>query len=82
MTPEVRIQGIVKSFDDKAGYGFISVEGEDRDIFCHYTGIRENGHRFKKLLPGSTVEFVMAQNEKGKIAQDVVMIARNSSEAN
>ena len=41
MSTEGRLQGRVKWFNNKSGYGFISTLGEDsKDIFAHYSGIR------------------------------------------
>lgn len=31
--------GIVKNFNKDKGFGFINMEGEDRDIFFHYSQI-------------------------------------------
>jgi cold shock CspA family protein len=36
-------QGTVTTFNDTLGYGFIRPEGEQQDIFVHYSGIRPNG---------------------------------------
>ena len=39
MSTEGRLQGRVKWFNNKSGYGFISTLGEDsKDIFAHYSG--------------------------------------------
>ena len=46
--------GVVKWFDSKKGYGFISVEGGD-DVFVHFSAIRSDG--YKTLDEGQKVEF-------------------------
>jgi len=56
-----RILGQVKWFNNKAGYGFITVsEGEHsgKDIFIHFTAIRVTG-QYKYLSQGEYVEFVL-----------------------
>lgn len=47
--------GIVKSFDNNRGYGFIKSEEIEKDIFVHYSEVNMDG--FKKLFPGDVVKF-------------------------
>jgi CspA family cold shock protein len=56
-----RILGQVKWFNNKAGYGFITVSEGDhsgKDIFIHFTAIRVTG-QYKYLSQGEYVEFVL-----------------------
>jgi CspA family cold shock protein len=64
-------KGIVKWFDGKKGYGFISREGAP-DVFVHYSAVKGNG--FKTLEEGQKVEFVVTQGRKGPQAQEVVKL--------
>ncbi len=63
--------GVVKWFDSKKGYGFISVEGGD-DVFVHFSSIRSDG--YKTLDEGQKVEFETEHGPKGLQAVDVVKI--------
>ncbi|MHA1292732.1 MAG: cold shock domain-containing protein [Promethearchaeota archaeon] len=54
-----KLQGFVKWFDYKKGYGFISIEEQD-DVFVHFSNIIMNG--FKKLDMGDLVEFELKNN--------------------
>lgn len=49
--------GVVKWFNDKKGFGFIS-QDEGPDIFVHYSAIEMDG--YKSLKEGDVVEFEMA----------------------
>jgi CspA family cold shock protein len=61
-------QGLVKWFNAKKGYGFITREtGED--IFVHYSGIVGDGYR--KLNEGEKVQFEIEETEKGPQATSV-----------
>ena len=63
--------GVVKWFDSKKGYGFISVEGGD-DVFVHFSAIRSDG--YKTLDEGQKVELETEHGPKGLQAVDVVKI--------
>ncbi|MDO9558421.1 MAG: cold shock domain-containing protein [Syntrophales bacterium] len=63
-----REKGIVKWFNDKKGYGFISRESGN-DIFVHHSSIVSEG--FRSLKEGDPVEFSVKQDEKGQAAVDV-----------
>ncbi|MCB0262292.1 MAG: cold shock domain-containing protein [Calditrichia bacterium] len=67
-----RTTGTVKWFDAKKGFGFIT-SNSDRDIFVHYSSIRESGG-FRTLEEGQQVEFTLNETEKGPHAQDVVPV--------
>lgn len=60
-----RLTGQVKWFNNKAGYGFITVcsgEHKDKDIFTHYSGIRVTNSQYKYLIQGEYVEFNLAKS--------------------
>ena len=74
--------GTVKWFNDEKGYGFITPDDGDRDLFVHYTGI--DGQGFKSLTeqidtttPGGTltenskVEYEEETGDKGPKAVNV-----------
>lgn len=62
------MQGTVKWFDMKKGYGFIT-DAAGKDIFVHYSGIAADG--FKTLTEGQAVEFDLVDGKKGKQAANV-----------
>jgi CspA family cold shock protein len=63
------VTGTVKWFDSKKGFGFITREGTEGDIFVHYTNIEGEG--FRSLKDGEVVEFELVQSEKGLQAHHV-----------
>ena len=63
-----RETGVVKWFNDKKGYGFISRESGE-DVFVHYSSI--TGEGFRSLAEGERVEFAVKQDQKGQAAVDV-----------
>ena len=67
------MNGKVKWFDNKKGYGFILAE-DGREIFVHYTGIVSEG--FKSLSEGQTVEYEISSGDKGVQAINVVVVAK------
>jgi CspA family cold shock protein len=65
-------KGHVKWFNDKKGYGFITMENGE-DIFVHYTAISGEGYR--TLKQGDEVEFEVVHSKKGLQASKVVKIS-------
>ncbi|MGM0378623.1 MAG: cold-shock protein [Bacillota bacterium] len=65
-------KGIVKWFDPKKGFGFISVEKDHEDIFVHYSAIKSNGK--KSLKEGEIVQFKILDSDKGPLAKDVIKL--------
>jgi cold shock protein len=64
-TQSNRILGQVKWFNNKAGYGFITVsdgELEKKDIFIHYSSIRVTNSQYKYLVQGEYVEFTLVKS--------------------
>ena len=66
-----RVQGSVKWFNEKKGYGFIEREDGD-DVFVHFSAISGDG--FRTLEEGQRVEFSIQQGPKGLQAADVTRI--------
>jgi cold shock protein len=61
--------GTVKWFNDEKGFGFITPDEGDRDLFVHYTGIEGNG--FKSLEENTKVSYDEEAGEKGPKAVNV-----------
>lgn len=62
-------KGKVKWFDAAKGFGFINEEGDTKDIFVHYSEIKQDGYR--SLNEGDDVEFEIYNSDKGPQAQQV-----------
>jgi CspA family cold shock protein len=66
----VRTQGSVKWFSESRGYGFITPEGAQDEVFVHFSAIQQDG--YKTLRTGEHVEFDLVENPKGNTATNVV----------
>lgn len=68
VTPKVAT-GTVKWFNAEKGYGFISQDEGQPDVFVHFSAIQSNG--YKSLTEGQAVEFEVTDGPKGLQAADV-----------
>ncbi|MBN2884620.1 cold shock domain-containing protein [Patescibacteria group bacterium] len=62
------MKGVIKKKTDK-GFGFITVEGEDKDLFFHSNSLV--GVSFEELQEGDNVTFESEQSPKGPNAVNV-----------
>lgn len=61
--------GTVKFFNNDRGFGFITQDSGEKDVFVHFSNIAGTGH--KSLEDGQQVEFDVVQGQKGPEAQNV-----------
>ena len=67
-TSQERLIGRVKWFNNKAGYGFITVTDGSQsgtDIFVHHSAIGVSNQQYKYLVQGEYVEFSVSATQNG-----------------
>ena len=62
--------GVVKWFNNAKGFGFISAEGSDTDIFAHYSVIEMDGYRSLKAGQKEVIH-----GDKGSHATKIIPVA-------
>jgi CspA family cold shock protein len=67
-----RETGTVKWFNSEKGFGFITRENGEKDVFVHHSAIQGGG--FKTLNEGERVEFDVVQGQKGPAAENVARL--------
>ena len=63
------VQGTVKWFNDSKGFGFLTRDDGEKDVFVHHSNIEGTG--FKSLDEEEEVEFNMVKGPKGYQAEEV-----------
>jgi cold shock protein len=81
------MEGIVKWFDAKKGFGFIvspevaDESGQPRDVFVHWTKIQMDG--FKKLETGEQISFDLVWSPDNKPqAENIQRVAPSETPEN
>jgi CspA family cold shock protein len=69
------LEGKVKWFNPRKGYGFIATP-DGPDVFVHYSSIAGEG--FKTLGEGDAVTFDIVEGEKGPRATNVMPVSPSS----
>ncbi len=64
--------GTVKWFNSEKGFGFITPESGEKDVFVHFSAIVVDG--YKSLQENQKVEFTVTAGPKGPQAQDVTVL--------
>ncbi len=65
-------RGKVKWFNDLKGYGFITSDMDEKDVYVHHSEIKAKG--YKTLKVGEKVEFDVAEGPEGLAATNVVLV--------
>lgn len=61
--------GVVKWFNNAKGYGFVTPDDGQNDIFVHFSAIEMDG--YKTLKEGQRVQFEVHEGPKGLHAQNL-----------
>ena len=64
--------GTVKWFNDSKGFGFLTRDDGEKDVFVHHSAVQGEG--FKSLTEGQRVEFEVVQGQKGPAAENVAKV--------
>lgn len=67
------VRGTVKWFSKDKGYGFITRDDNNTDVFVHFSDIQKEG--FKTLQKGQKVEFEVVNDKKGPRAKNVRVLS-------
>ena len=76
MEERARLQGTVRWFSRVKGYGFIQPDGQEKDVFVHFSAIKGEGYR--NLNEGQRVLFSVEDTDKGPQAVEVEGLATQS----
>lgn len=66
------MEGTIKNLVTDKGFGFITVDGEEKDLFFHSNELK--GVTFDELKKGDRVSFEKADSPKGPNAVNVSLI--------
>ena len=66
------MEGTIKTLISDKGFGFITVDGEEKDLFFHKNELK--GVSYEELKVGDRVSFEKADSEKGPNATNVARV--------
>jgi CspA family cold shock protein len=64
--------GIVKRFNKIKGYGFVTREDSDNEVFVHFSELQITG--YKELTVGQRISYTLNKGERGEFATDVQVL--------
>jgi cold shock protein len=70
--------GIMKWFDQKKGYGFITRSNGEKDVFVHATDLRKSGIEDEDVDEGQGLSFEIATTPRGLKAVKLSRLADES----
>ena len=65
--------GTVKRFNKIKGYGFISPDTGEGEVFVHFSEVQTAG--YKELKEGQRISYTLAVGDRGEFATAVTLIA-------
>ena len=65
-------KGTVKWFNADKGFGFITPDDGEKDLFVHHSEVKTGG--YATLSEGQVVEYEVGQGQKGPCANNVVPV--------
>ena len=69
------VNGIVKWFNKKTGYGII-IPDKNKEVFFNYKGMLEDENGFRTLYEGDKVEFEIFEDKNNRKAINVKIIEK------
>ena len=71
MTETTKVTGTLKWFNEIKGYGFIAVDGMEKDVFIHVKQLRAAGI-MGSPAEGQALTFDLKDGPRGKFAAEIV----------
>ena len=65
--------GTVSRFNKIKGYGFITPDQGEGEVFVHFSEVQTEG--YKELKVGQQISYVLAQGDRGEFATQVKVIS-------
>jgi CspA family cold shock protein len=63
--------GTVKRFNKIKGYGFLTPDEGDNEVFVHFSQVEMAG--YKELKVGQRIRYDLEKGERGEFAKNVVL---------
>jgi CspA family cold shock protein len=64
--------GTVKRFNKIKGYGFITPDSGEAEVFVHFSEVQMSG--YKELLEGQKISYVLSKGDRGDFATQVKLL--------
>lgn len=64
--------GTVNRFNKIKGYGFITPDVGDSEVFVHFSAVQTEG--YKELKEGQRINYVLESGDKGEFATQVQVL--------